>query len=82
MQNAWKVLLHPLLTRRIPAAMTDTWQARKLSTGFHQPSKIPIFQVDFLLCRIYSLLCISRNVDATLFECWSFQRISRALLLE
>lgn len=56
-----------LLTRRIPAAMNDTWQARKLSTGFHCPSKIPIFQVDFILCGIYSLLCISCNADATLF---------------
>lgn len=53
-----------LLTRRIPAAMTDIWQAR---TGFHHPSKIPIFQVDFISCGIYSFLCISRNADATLF---------------
>lgn len=56
-----------LLLTRIPAAMTDIWQARKLSTGFHHPSKIPIFQVDFILCDIYSLLCISCNADATFF---------------
>lgn len=47
--------------------MTDTWQAQKLSIGFYHPSNIPIFQVDFILCGIYSLLCISRNADSTLF---------------
>jgi len=74
-QNTWKVLLYPAMNQENTCCHDWHLTGPKALNRLHHSSKAyksVHFQVDFILCGIYSLLCIFPNADEILFECRSF----------